>query len=133
MHPHVCEALDLPKHSAAFELDLTELFKNMLMKPVQAKPISTFPPVKQDFAFTAPIELKANELQSAIEKSAGDLLESVELFDVYEGEQLGEGLRSLAYSVTFRANDRTLSGEEMEEVRKKITDAAEVLHATLRV
>ncbi|TGK65725.1 hypothetical protein EHQ13_04845, partial [Leptospira gomenensis] len=82
---------------------------------------------------TAPIELKANELQSAIEKSAGDLLESVELFDVYEGEQLGEGLRSLAYSVTFRANDRTLSGEEMEEVRKKITDAAEVLHATLRV
>ena len=133
LHPHVCEALDLPKHSAAFELDLTELFKNMIMKPVQAKPISTFPPVKQDFAFTAPIELKANELQSAIEKSAGDLLESVELFDVYEGEQLGEGLRSLAYSVTFRANDRTLSGEEMEEVRKKITDAAEVLHATLRV
>ena len=133
LHPHVCEALDLPKHSAAFELDLTALFSNMLMKPVQAKPISTFPPVKQDFAFTAPISLQAKTLQDAIEKSAGDLLESVELFDVYEGEQLGEGLRSLAYSVTFRATDRTLSGEEMEEVREAITKSAAKLHATLRV
>ena len=55
------------------------------------------------------------------------------MFDVYEGEQLGEGLRSLAYSVTFRAADRTLSGDEMEAVRESITKAASVLHATLRV
>ena len=133
LHPHVCDALDLPKHSAAFELDLTSLFENILVKPVQAKPISTFPPVKQDFAFTAPVSLNAQTLQNAIEKASGDLLESVELFDVYEGEQLGEGLRSLAYSVTFRASDRTLSGDEMEAVRKEITKSAAALHATLRV
>ena len=132
LHPHVCDALDLPKHSAAFELDLTALFDNMSMKPVQAKPISTFPPVKQDFAFTAPVTLKAEVLQSAIERAAGDLLESVELFDVYEGEQLGEGLRSLAYSVTFRAANRTLSGDEMDAVRKLITKSAAELQATLR-
>ena len=133
LHPHVCDALDLPKHSAAFELDLTALFTNMSMKPVQAKPISTFPPVKQDFAFTAPVSLTAKTLQDAIVKAAGDLFESIELFDVYEGEQLGDGLRSLAYSVTFRAADRTLSGEEMDAVRAAITKSAASLHATLRV
>lgn len=133
LHPHVCESLDLPKHSAAFELDLTQLFNNMLMKPVQAKPISTFPPVKQDFAFTAPVALKAETLRDAVANAAGDLLESIELFDVYEGEQLAEGLRSLAYSVIFRAADRTLSGEEMEAVRESITKSAAQLHAMLRV
>ena len=66
-------------------------------------------------------------------KAAGDLFESIELFDVYEGEQLGDGLRSLAYSVTFRAADRTLSGEEMDAVRAAITKSAASLHATLRV
>ena len=133
LHPQVDENLGLPKHSAAFELDLTALFDAMQAKPVQAKPVSTFPPVKQDFAFVAPISLSAGTLQEAIEKASGDLFESVELFDVYEGEQLGEGLRSLAYSVTFRAADRTLSGDEMEAVRESITKAASVLHATLRV
>lgn len=127
------ENLDLPKHSAAFELDLSALFNAMQVKPVQAKPVSTFPPVKQDFAFVAPSSLSASDLEKAIVKASGDLLESIELFDVYEGEQLSDGLRSLAYSVTFRAADRTLSGEEMEAVREAITKAAKDLHATLRV
>ena len=133
LHPSVNENLDLPKHSAAFELDLSALFDAMQVKPVQAKPVSTFPPVKQDFAFVAPSSLSANDLEKAIVKASGDLLESIELFDVYEGEQLSDGLRSLAYSVTFRAADRTLSGEEMEAVREAITKAAKDLHATLRV
>lgn len=133
LHPQVDENLDLPKHSAAFELDLTALFASMCIKPVQAKPVSTFPPVKQDFAFVAPSSLTARDLEDAIKKASGDLLESIELFDVYEGEQLSDGLRSLAYSVTFRAKDRTLSGEEMESVRESITKSAKELHATLRV
>nr|MDK7212843.1 phenylalanine--tRNA ligase subunit beta [Gardnerella vaginalis] len=109
------------------------LFDAMQVKPVQAKPVSTFPPVKQDFAFVAPSSLTAHDLKEAIVKASGDLLESVELFDVYEGEQLGEGLRSLAYSVTFRAADRTLSSDDMEAVREAITKSAQKLHATLRV
>ena len=133
LHPQVNEALDLPQHSAAFELDLTAMFKSIDLKPVQAKPISTFPPVKQDFAFIAPSTLAARDLRDAIVKASGDLCESVELFDVYEGDQLDEGLRSLAYSVTFRAADRTLSGDEMDAVRESITKAAADLNATLRV
>ena len=133
LHPQVDENLGLPKHSAAFELDLSALFDAMQVKPVQAKPVSTFPPVKQDFAFVAPSSLTAHDLMEAIVKASGDLLESVELFDVYEGEQLGEGLRSLAYSVTFRAADRTLSSDDMEAVREAITKSAQKLHATLRV
>lgn len=77
--------------------------------------------------------MTAHDLKEAIVKALGDLLESVELFDVYEGEQLGEGLRSLAYSVTFRAADRTLSSDDMEAVREAITKSAQKLHATLRV
>ena len=72
-------------------------------KPVQAKPISTFPPVKQDLAFTVPDTVSAHDLGEAIRDAAGDMLESIELFDVYTGDQVGEGKKSLAYAVTFRA------------------------------
>lgn len=133
LHPRVNQALDLPAHAAAFELDLTALFASLAVHPVQAQAISTFPPVKQDFAFTAPSNVTAEQLQHAIELAAGDLLESITLFDVYEGKQLGEGLRSLAYSITLRAPDRTLSSEEIDAVRADITQAALPLHAVLRV
>ena len=108
LHPHVNEALGFPAHSAAFELNLTALFATLSGKPVQAKPISTFPPVKQDLAFTVSTDVTAAELEKTIVEAAGNSLESIDLFDVYTGDQLGEGLKSLAYAVTFRAEDKTL-------------------------
>lgn len=88
LHPHVNEALGFPAHSAAFELDLTALFATLSGKPVQAKPISTFPPVKQDLAFTVSTDVTAAELKQVIVDAAGSSLESIELFDVYTGDQL---------------------------------------------
>ncbi len=132
LHPHVNEALGFPAHSAAFELNLTDLFATLSGKPVQAKPISTFPPVKQDLAFTVSTDVTAADLEKVIANAAGDALEDIKLFDVYTGDQLGEGLKSLAYAVTFRAKDKTLTSDDSEAIRKRIVDEAAKLGAQLR-
>ena len=133
LHPHVNEALGFPAHSAAFELNLTDLFGTLTGKPVQAKPVSTFPPVKQDLAFTVDDAVTADELEHTIREAAGDVLESIRLFDVFTGEQVGEGKKSLAYAVVFRAVDRTLSPEDSEAIRTRIVEAcASRLGAQLR-
>ncbi|WP_291526724.1 phenylalanine--tRNA ligase subunit beta [Bifidobacterium sp. UBA744] len=132
LHPHVDEALGFPAHSAAFELNLTALFASLDDKPFQAKPISTFPPVKQDLAFTVDAGVTADQLEAAIAEAAGENLESISLFDVFTGDQVGEGKKSLAYAVTFRAADRTLSAEDSESIRKAIVDKAAELGAQLR-
>lgn len=132
LHPRTNEALGFPAHSAAFELDLTALFATLDGKPVQAKPVSTFPPVKQDLAFTVPDTISAAQLESVVRQAAGDLLESIELFDVFTGEQLDEGKKSLAYAVVFRSPDRTLSAEDSEAARARIVEAAAEIGAQLR-
>ena len=81
LHPRVNEALGLPAHSAAFELNLTALFGTLDGKPVQAKPIATFPPVKQDLAFTVDQSVTAAQLEAVVREAAGANLESIELFD----------------------------------------------------
>ena len=132
LHPHVNDALEFPAHTAAFELNLTALFGTLDGKPVQAKPISTFPPVKQDLAFTVPDTVNAAQLESVIRKAAGDQLESIQLFDVFTGDQLGEGKKSLAFSVVFRSADKTFDSQDSVTVRKAVTDAAAELGAQLR-
>lgn len=132
LHPHVNDALEFPAHTAAFELNLTALFGTLDGKPVQAKPISTFPPVKQDLAFTVPDTVSAAQLEAVIRKAAGDQLESIQLFDVFTGDQLGEGKKSLAFSVVFRSADKTFDSQDSVTVRKAVTDAAAELGAQLR-
>ena len=126
------DALGFPRHSAAFEIDLTALFSTLSNKPVQAKPISTFPPVKPDLAYTVPTSVTAHELTETIRQAAGDVLESIELFDVYTGDQVGDGKKSLAYAVTFRAPDRTLTSQDSEEIRQRIVEKTATLGAQLR-
>ncbi|KAB8295564.1 phenylalanine--tRNA ligase subunit beta [Bifidobacterium avesanii] len=132
LHPHVNEALGFPAHTAAFELDLTTLLASLDDKPFQAKPVSTFPPVKQDLAFTVSDDVTAAQLEAVIAEAAGDVLESIELFDVFTGKQLGEHQKSLAFAVTFRAPDRTLTAEDTESIRQAIVDKAATLGAQLR-
>ncbi|NEG95706.1 phenylalanine--tRNA ligase subunit beta [Bifidobacterium sp. SMB2] len=131
-HPHVNEALGFPEHSAAFELNLSALLPALNDKPVQARPISTFPPVRQDLAFTVPAEVTAQQLSDAIRAAAGDSLESIELFDVFTGDQVGEGAKSLAFAVTFRSPDKTLESSDSEAIRKAIVEKAAELGAQLR-
>jgi phenylalanyl-tRNA synthetase beta chain len=94
-------------------------------------PISSFPPVLWDMALEVPDDVPAAEVEAALRDGAGDLLESLALFDVYTGEQVRPGHRSLAYKMTLRAPDRTLTGEEAVAVREAA--AAEVGRRTRAV
>ncbi|MGY1683192.1 phenylalanine--tRNA ligase subunit beta [Geodermatophilus sp. SYSU D01176] len=117
LHPRVCAALDLPARTAVMELDADALPP----APVATGPhLSSFPPVFVDLAFVLDEGVPAAAVEESIREAAGELLETVRLFDVYTGPQVGEGRRSLAYSLTLRAPDRTLSGEEAAEVRQRV-------------
>ncbi len=123
LHPRVCAALELPPRTSVMELDVDAL----PAAPVPTGPsVSSFPPVLFDLAFIVDAAKPAADFEARIREAAGELLESVRLFDVYTGSQLPEGKKSLAYSLTLRAPDRTLSGEEAAEVRGRIVNAARV-------
>ncbi|GAA4926765.1 phenylalanine--tRNA ligase subunit beta [Actinoplanes utahensis] len=130
LHPAVLAALELPKRTAAAEIDLDALPDAPV---VDAPKISTFPPALLDVALVLDGTVPAAEVQAALAEGAGDLLESVALFDVYESSQLGEGKRSLAYKLTFRAPDRTLTSEETLAARDAaVAVTASRFGATLR-
>jgi phenylalanyl-tRNA synthetase beta chain len=130
LHPAVCTALELPKRTCAMELTLDAL---PLPGVTQAPRISTFPPALIDVALVVPRRTPAAEVGAALADGAGELLESVRLFDVYEGEQVDAGHKSLAYKLTFRAPDRTLTVEEAVTARDAaVAVAAQRVGATLR-
>jgi phenylalanyl-tRNA synthetase beta chain len=133
LHPKVVEALGLPARAAAFEVDLSVLVDAASGEPVVAAPVSAFPAAKEDFAFVVDGGVPAEAVRSAIVAGAGELLEDVALFDVFTGEQVGEGKKSLAYSLRLRAADRTLSAKEVRAVRDAVVaSATEKVGAVLR-
>ncbi|MBC9225199.1 phenylalanine--tRNA ligase subunit beta [Aeromicrobium sp. 636] len=130
LHPKVAEAYGLPGRVAVGELDLDALIDAAPL--VGPKPdFSAFPVAKEDFAFIVDEALPAGELESVI-AGASDLLESVRLFDVYTGDQVGEGSKSLAFKVRLRADDRTLTEADIKAARDQIVAAAATLGAQLR-
>ena len=132
LHPKVVERTGLPKRSVAFELDLTALAAAASGEPVVATPVSAFPAAKEDFAFVVDADVPAETVRETVVAGAGELLEDVALFDVFTGTQLGEGKKSLAYSVRLRAADRTLTADEVRAARDGIVAAAQEIGATLR-
>ncbi|MEV5875955.1 phenylalanine--tRNA ligase subunit beta [Streptomyces sp. NPDC052101] len=117
LHPRVLKALGLPERTCATELNLDALEAVGDGAP-QAPRISTFPVATQDVALVVDRPVPAAEVESALREGAGELLESIRLFDVYENaEQLGEGRKSLAYALRFRAGDRTLTVDEASAAR----------------
>jgi phenylalanyl-tRNA synthetase beta chain len=131
LHPRVLAAMDLPARSCAMELNLDAFAPP---SPAQAPTLSGFPPVLLDLALVVPTEVPAAEVLAAVRDGAGELLESVRLFDVYSDEQrLGGGLKSLAFALRFRAANRTMTVEEATGARDAaITLAAATVGATLR-
>jgi phenylalanyl-tRNA synthetase beta chain len=130
LHPQVCAVLELPRRTCAMELDLDAV---PLPGIVPAPEFSTFPPALIDVALVVADDVPAAEVQRALVTGAGELLESARLFDVYSSAQLGEGRKSLAYKLTFRAPDRTLTGEEALGARDAaVAEAAQRFGATLR-
>jgi phenylalanyl-tRNA synthetase beta chain len=131
LHPRVLTELDLPARTAATELDLDALGHG----PTPRSPfISSYPPALLDVALVVGAQVPAAEVESALRTGAGELLESIRLFDVYADDaRLGAGRRSLAYALRFRAGDRTLTAEEASSARDAaVAEAGRRTGAALR-
>ena len=132
LHPRVIAGLDLPESSCAMELDL-DLLVPVLPPPVTAPLSSTFPPATQDVALVVDRSVPAADVEAALRAGAGELLEAIRLFDVYEGPQVGATSKSLAFALRFRAPDRTLTAEEASAARgAAVAEAARRTGAELR-
>jgi phenylalanyl-tRNA synthetase beta chain len=130
LHPKVLEELALPARTCAMELDLDAV------PVVQQRPVPTvspYPPVLLDVALVVDAGVPAAEIAEVLRAGGGELLEDLALFDVYVGEQVGEGKRSLAYSLRFRAPERTMTRDEATAARDAaVALAGERFGATLR-
>ena len=124
LHPAVLKEFDLPARSAAFELDLEAVIA-AAPAVVRAEPVPTYPPAKEDFAFVVDESVPASAVEAAIVVGAGDLAERVHLFDVFTGEQIGEGKKSLAFAIRLRSGEATLTAEQIGETRQRIIAAVE--------
>ncbi|MFF6994070.1 phenylalanine--tRNA ligase subunit beta [Streptomyces sp. NPDC008313] len=124
LHPRVVKALNLPARTCAMELDLDRV-EQAGGGALRAPRISGFPVATQDVALVVDTSVPAGDVEGALREGAGELLESIRLFDVFTGEQIGEGRKSLAYALRFRAADRTLTVDEASAAR----DAAVALAA----
>ena len=130
LHPKVVEALGLPPRTVAMELDLDAI---PLPDSRPAPSVSGYPPVLLDVALVVAEDVPSADLAEVVRIGAGELLEDITLFDVYVGEQVGDGKRSLAYKLRFRAPDRTLTVDEAVKARDAAVAAAgERFGATLR-
>ncbi|MFC8316446.1 phenylalanine--tRNA ligase subunit beta [Gordonia hongkongensis] len=121
LHPAVLERAHLPKRTCAVEIDIDAL---PLDARLPAPSVSVFPAVLQDVNVVVGGEVPAADVQKALREGAGDLLEDIALFDVFTGEQVGAGNKSLTFSLRFRAPDRTLTEDEANEAKLAAVDAA---------
>jgi phenylalanyl-tRNA synthetase beta chain len=130
LHPLVAASWDLER-TAVFAIDLGKVAR--LAPPVSSfAAFGAFPPLRQDLALTLPDAVPAAELLARVRDTAGAALEDVRVFDVYSGEQVGEGRRSLALTLTFRALERTLTDEDVAPIRERILAAVAEIGGELR-
>ena len=123
LSPAVCEEYGLPKRSAAFELNLDRIAALSPESFLKVRPVSSYPPAKEDYAVVVNEDVPEADVAAVIRRAAGNLVESLVLFDIYRGSQVPEGQKSLAYSLTLRAPSATLSPEEVESVRRNVVTA----------
>jgi phenylalanyl-tRNA synthetase beta chain len=125
IHPLTAERYDWPgKSLLAAEIDF-ELLRPHLPQRYPVQPFSDFPPVLEDLAVSVPEDMPAERVIRAVRQAGGAIVKRIRLFDVYRGEQAGAGCKSLAFSLTYQASDRTLSSTEAAEIRGRIIRALE--------
>ncbi|MBC7082000.1 MAG: phenylalanine--tRNA ligase subunit beta [Firmicutes bacterium] len=132
LHPDVREAFGLRKRACVAELDLAGILA--AREPVRrVKPLARFPAVTRDMAIVVRRDVPSSEVRDVMAAAGTGLVEDLRLFDVYEGPQVPEGHKSLAFSITYRSPERTLTDEEVEKAHRAISTAlTEKLGATVR-
>jgi phenylalanyl-tRNA synthetase beta chain len=118
LHPKALAALGLPPRTCAGELSVDVLVAASDVR-IQARELSTYPAAQSDVALVVDEQVAAAAVESALRQGAGEMLESITLLDIYRGDQLRPGGKSLAYRLVFRASDRTLTTTEVNDLRDR--------------
>ncbi|MFQ5921334.1 MAG: phenylalanine--tRNA ligase subunit beta [Anaerolineales bacterium] len=125
VHPMVAERFESPDTViVAAEMDLNALFE-WVPERYPIRPVPAFPPVLEDLAFVVDQEMPSERLRALIYETGKPLIVGATVFDLYQGEQVGQGKKSLAFSIVYQADDRTLTDEEVATVRSKIVNRSE--------
>lgn len=132
VHPDVAEDYRIGTRAYVAQLDLSPLFEAIEKKRVLYKPLPRFPAVERDLALLCDEDLPVAEIEACIRKAGGRLLESVKLFDVYQGAQIAAGMKSVAYSLYFRGADATLTDNDIDPLLSAIFNALKEKGCTLR-
>ena len=132
VHPTVAQNYDVNTAIYAAELDFDQIFERMTPEKLYT-PLPKFPATTRDFSFVCEEALEVGAIMEEMSKAGGKLVESVALFDIYRGPQVGEDKKSVSMRVTLRASDRTLTVEEADKTSEKILRALnQRFHITLR-
>lgn len=131
VHPDVLDNYDIGDKAYVAVLDMPEIVSRATFD-VKYRGIAKYPAVTRDISMLMKKEILAGDVEAVIRKNSGHLLESYHLFDIYEGTQIKEGYKSMAYSISFRAKDRTLEDKDVTEVMDKILNGLKKLGIELR-
>lgn len=131
VHPTVCENYDMKTRAYIAVIDMPYVYE-MSSFDKKYEGIAKFPAVTRDISMVVPKNILVGQIEEVIEKSGGKNLESYSLFDIYEGDQIEEGFKSIAYSIVFRAKDRTLEENDVSSAMKKILKGLEEMGIQLR-
>ncbi len=131
VHPEVCDNYDIGTRVYVAVLDMPEVVPFATFDR-KYDGIAKYPAVSRDISMVVPKEILAGQIEAMIEQRGGKILESYRLFDIYEGAQIKKGFKSVAYSITFRAKDRTLEENDITAAMKKILNGLEGMGIELR-
>ncbi|MFA7502463.1 MAG: phenylalanine--tRNA ligase subunit beta, partial [Anaerovoracaceae bacterium] len=132
VNPAVQETYDLARPVYAAELSFEDVYCLVDLEK-KYRPLPKYPAMKRDFALVVTEEVRVADIEREIRAQAGELLESVQLFDIYRGGQVPKGSKSIAFSLTYRAGDRTLKEAEVNEINERVLTALKQKHrAVLR-
>ncbi|EQK44730.1 phenylalanine--tRNA ligase, beta subunit [[Clostridium] bifermentans ATCC 638] len=132
LHPDVLENYDLNQRVYVAEIDIDLVFENLNNSKVY-NPLPKYPATTRDIALLVKDEVFVKQIEDIIKANGSDILESYQLFDVYKGAQIEEGHKSIAYSITYRSKDKTLTDEDVAKVHDNIvSELSEKLNANLR-
>lgn len=131
LHPQVVKNFDLSGKVYMFEIDL-EAVLSITVPPFRYQSFSKFPGTSRDLAIVAPVSVTSGEIVALIKEYGGEYLESVSIFDVYEGKHIEAGYRSLAYNLQFRSMEGTLNDEDIDGAIQAIIDALATKNCKLR-
>lgn len=132
LHPDVIENYNLGQRVYVAEINIDTVFENLNLTK-SYNPLPKYPSTSRDIALIVKDEVFVKQIEDIIKANGEDLVESYKLFDVYKGAQIEEGYKSIAYSITYRSKDKTLTDEDVAKVHEKIlSELSEKLNANLR-